>query len=352
MTGNRKYVKRGQALIIRDDPQRRGEVTGVNRNKVGAPFQYAESLFMALAVVKSMTGLPYRHLQGMLIETLGDGDLPCYTTIYRRFQALDVKRHDGVFTVTGGGTVPVRLAVDSTGLKQHNRGEWIRHKWKIRRGFVKLHVMVDVDTRKILAVQVTCDRAGDSPMLVPLLDEVLEAVTRTCRAQDSGAGPAYAGCCLYEDAAYASRDNVTACRDRGVESRIKLGVNSSGRGKGTGDAWGMAVREQLDGSADSRVWKMSNDEKKRLREEWKKKAGYGKRWLVEIVFSAFKRMFGEHLYSLKWKNMVQEVRIKVAAYNMLVDMGQERCNVKHARPVHVPSEREELCNTLVPEITF
>ena len=83
----------------------------------------------------------------------------------------------------------------------------------------------------------------------------------------------------------------------------------------------MAVREQLGGSADSRVWKILNDEKKRLREEWKKKAGYGKRWLVEIVFSAFKRMFGEQLYSLKWKNMVQEVRIKVAAYNMLVDRG-------------------------------
>ena len=66
----------------------------------------------------------------------------------------------------------------------------------------------------------------------------------------------------------------------------------------------MAVREQLGGSADSRVWKISNDEKKCLREEWKKKVEYGKRWLVEIVFSAFKRMFGEeHLYSLKWKNM-------------------------------------------------
>ena len=29
-----------------------------------APFQYAESLFAALTVVKSMAGLPYRHLQG------------------------------------------------------------------------------------------------------------------------------------------------------------------------------------------------------------------------------------------------------------------------------------------------
>ena len=238
MTDNRTCVRRGHALIIRDDPQRYVKVMGADRNSAGAPFQYAESLFAALAMVKSMTGLSYRHLQGMLTGTLDDEDSPCYTTIHRRFQALDVKRHDGVFTVTGGGTAPVRLAVDSTGLKQHNRGEWIRHKWKIRRGFVKLHVMVDVDTKKILAVQVADDRAWDSPMFVPLLDEALEVVTRTCQVQDSGAWPADAGCCLYGDAAYASRDNVTACRDRGVESRIKIEVNSSGRGKGTGDTWG------------------------------------------------------------------------------------------------------------------
>ena len=42
---------------------------------------------------------------------------------------------------------------------------------------------------------------------------------------------------------------------------------------------------------------------------------------MEIVFSAFKRMFGEHLYSLKWKNMIQEGNLKVAAYNKLIDMG-------------------------------
>ena len=68
-----------------------------SRNKVGAPFQHAESLLAALAAVKSMAGLPYRHLQGMPVETLGDLDTPCYTTIYRRFQALGVKRNGCVF---------------------------------------------------------------------------------------------------------------------------------------------------------------------------------------------------------------------------------------------------------------
>ncbi len=122
-TDNEKYVKRGQVLVIQDDPQTDREVAAANRHKVGAPFLYAESLFAALAVVKSITGLPYRHLQGMLMMTLADGDALCYTTIFRMLQSLDVKREGNVFTVTGNGAMPVSLAVDSTEPKQHNRGD-------------------------------------------------------------------------------------------------------------------------------------------------------------------------------------------------------------------------------------
>ena len=46
MTDNKKYVKCGQALILKDDPQRRKK--GANMNKTGASFQYAGSLFAAL----------------------------------------------------------------------------------------------------------------------------------------------------------------------------------------------------------------------------------------------------------------------------------------------------------------
>ncbi len=38
MTDNRKYIKRGQALIIRDDPQRYEEVAGANKNKEGGDY--------------------------------------------------------------------------------------------------------------------------------------------------------------------------------------------------------------------------------------------------------------------------------------------------------------------------
>ena len=68
-TDSEKYVKRYQEPVIRNDPQ---------RLKAGAPLRYAESLFVALTVVKSMTGLSYRRLPGMLMMTLGDWDALCY----------------------------------------------------------------------------------------------------------------------------------------------------------------------------------------------------------------------------------------------------------------------------------
>ena len=40
MTDSEKCVKRGQVLVIQDDPQRHEEAA--NKNKADAPFQYAE----------------------------------------------------------------------------------------------------------------------------------------------------------------------------------------------------------------------------------------------------------------------------------------------------------------------
>ena len=37
----------------------------------------------------------------------------------------------------------------------------------------------------------------------------------------------------------------------------------------------------------------------------------GDRWIVEEVFSAFKRMFDEHVISHKRENMIHELKIKV-----------------------------------------
>jgi len=74
---------------------------------------------------------------------------PDYTVIHKKICKMSIK------------TKPIKsknivLAIDSTGIKVTNRGNWIAHKWQDKRkGFLKIHVGVDVDTKQILAVKIT-----------------------------------------------------------------------------------------------------------------------------------------------------------------------------------------------------
>ena len=68
------------------------------------------------------------------------------------------------------------IAVDSTGIKVTNRGEWILDKWKkkrrIRKGFIKIHVVVDTKIKKIVSMSVTKEDVHDGKMLKELVDDV------------------------------------------------------------------------------------------------------------------------------------------------------------------------------------
>ena len=106
---NEKYVRHGQELVVRDDPQRRVEIRGTSRHKAGAPFRYADSLFVALAIIKSITSLLYRHLQGMLAMTPRDEGSPDYATIYKRLQSWVSRRTATHSQSPAGKCCPLRL---------------------------------------------------------------------------------------------------------------------------------------------------------------------------------------------------------------------------------------------------
>ena len=55
-------------------------------------------------------------------------------------------------------------------------------------------------------------------------------------------------------------------------------------------------------------------------QKWKDSVSYGQRWIVETVFSCIKRMFGEHVYSIKFKNMVKEMMLKASLYNRMISI--------------------------------
>ncbi|MGA9845822.1 MAG: transposase, partial [Nitrososphaeraceae archaeon] len=62
------------------------------------------------------------------------------------------------------------IALDSTGIKVANRGEWIRHKWHVRKGYLKIHLAVDIKNKKIISLEVTSEEVHDGKLLKKLVD--------------------------------------------------------------------------------------------------------------------------------------------------------------------------------------
>ena len=448
-----KYIERGAALILDAEEGKEAELKKANRHKNGHPLVYTESLIMSVALVRSMLGMPYRQLAGFVGAMLGPENVPSYGHLRERINRLDVKIVDN-FVLASSKPGMIRLVVDSSGLRQHNCGSWIAKKWKTKRGFVKIHFLIDADTKKVLGLKVTDESVGDPTVFQGMFDDVLrmlgpvpkrftdmeieekarigairvaaqddvdEVVTAAIReaagdikVEVAGAvasvgvevakgaasvgvevakgaasvgvevakgaasvgvevakgaasvGVEIAGATTAEtanmkprqnrmpsnpaavrrtinkiakeavsdishtpfvivlgDRAYATRTIIEAVKKAGFVPGILFKKNAKDAGENPGDPWDEQACDQL-GAGEQNVASLPTEDKVANREEWKKLNGYGKRWIVEIVFASFKRMFGESVSSLTKEAIIQEVRIKVAIYNGLIDKEMAR----------------------------
>ena len=114
--------------------------------------------------MRSYFHLPYRQTEGVVIAHAGTKvpGIPHYSTISRRINRLEIKINEKL----GNDIV---IALDSTGIKVANRGEWIRHKWHVRKGYLKLHVAVDIKNKKIISLEVTSEEVHDDGMMLSKL---------------------------------------------------------------------------------------------------------------------------------------------------------------------------------------
>jgi len=84
-------------------------------------------------------------------------DVPDHLTLNRRIRKLTIP-----VDIDISNNNIYELAIDSTGYKVSNRGDWIREKWKRRKGYIKLHIAVDIKSKKIVSLEVTDESVGDS----------------------------------------------------------------------------------------------------------------------------------------------------------------------------------------------
>lgn len=207
--------------------------------------------------------------------------IPDYTTIHKRINKLDVKIDQEI------GNDDIVIAVDSTGIKVANRGEWMRDKWKKRRGFLKIHVGVDTNSKKIVSLKITDERSHDAQHL----PAIVEQASRHGKVVKALADPAY-----------DSKNNFSYLYNNDIVPGIKVRKNSSFK-SGCCYPRKMAVISQLTNY-----------------QYWKDSASYGKRWIVESVFSVLKRIFGEHVMAHKRQNMVKELQLKASLYNRFMNV--------------------------------
>ena len=278
---NESLVRRGQVLLDFDVVDRWDlELSQMNLGKVGEPYCYPDSFIELLGYMRAYFHLPYRQTEGVVrahaANRIIPSSIPNYSTINRRVNRLDIKINQHV----GNDIV---IALDSTGIKVANRGEWMRHKWHVRRGYLKIHVAVDIKKKRILSLEVTSEEVHDGEVLKKLIDIVSEnnKVKR-----------------VLADGMYNSNKNFQYLSKNHIKPGIKTRSNSKVKSTNC-SARNIAVLRQQTSL-----------------KRWKRSVSYGYRWMSETVFSSIKRTFGEHVTARKFPYMVKEIFLKAALYNM------------------------------------
>ncbi len=153
-----------------------------------------------------------------------------------------------------------------------------------RRGFLKIHVAVDVKSKQITGLEITDDKSHDSKSFISLVEQSKKFGNIITTLADG---------------AYDTKSDFSYLYHEGIIAGIKTRKNSS-------------VKTDCYLRRKSVLAQIFNYEL------WKHSMSYGNRWIVESVFSAFKRMFGEYVISHKRENMIHELKMKVCLYNKMI----------------------------------
>jgi len=282
---NEKLVKRGEFYIRPIFLAKwKFEIKQMNAGKVGQPYLYPKSMIESLAILHCKS-FDYRALEGIMrVLSKMNYNFPVidYSQICRRVNDLEVsfETHEENLIV----------AIDGSGEKVGNRGDWIRHKWKVQRGWIKVVIMGAKNKKgKKLIVDI---RVGNEN-----LDE-RKSARGMIRKNQSKIDKAIL------DGLHDVRRTFNLCEEYGIPTAIKIRKGANKKALGSPRRKEEVIIYQS-----------------MPHEEWVREKDYGDRWpLSEGLFSADKRIFGETVRATKKRNMYHEVKLKFWAYNELLNL--------------------------------
>jgi hypothetical protein len=141
--------------------------------------------------------LPFRQTEG-IAQWHAKGKLPSipdHSTINRRINKLDIEIKDTDSKSKEFEDDYITIAIDSTGIKVTNRGQWMKDKWNVKKkGYLKIHIAVDIKTKKILSIKITDEHVHDGKALPELVENIIKPDNVTTIGK------------LFADGAYDSND--------------------------------------------------------------------------------------------------------------------------------------------------
>jgi len=286
-------VRRGEILFSYEFLDNWGsELKGMNKNKKGKPFIFPDSFILVIGYIRYSFHLPYRQTEGIIKatgKTLPEKS-PSYGHICKRINKLNVNINNGrEKNDDDDDDRYIIIAADSTGIKLTNRGQWMDEKWNVlnRKGYLKIHIAVNIKTNEILALEVTDEKVHDgSRMLKKLVNHVLD--NRGIMIES-----------VLADGAHDTNTNFQFLEQKGITPGIKVRKNSI-----------ISIRNNSLRNREVRL--QTKDDLLK----WKAKRKYGHRWIAETAFSTIKRIFGEYVSATRFQNMVKEMMIKISLYNL------------------------------------
>ena len=179
------------------------------------------------------------------------------------------------------------VAVDSTGLSTDRYARWVDDRTKedkVRRKWVKVHIICGVRTNIVTSVMVTQGESSDSPQFKRLL-----AVTKRNFSPKE----------ISADAGYISGENMRHALLAGAAPFIMFKSNNA-----------------IDADCKCTLWKnMLRLFKERY---WVYMSHYNQRSNVETTFSMIKAKFGGRLRSVDSRAQINEALLKILCHNICV----------------------------------
>jgi len=287
-TYNEQLVKRGEFFLDLNFVENwQEELATMNYGKMGAPFQFPNSLIELQAVWHSKR-IPCRMIEGITRQLAKMGkvlDYNDYTTANRRINKLACKL-----------AVPISnnltLFSDGTGLQVVESGEYLREKYgKKNRRWVQVVIFGDPDTKEPVSFEVNLIQKSE---LDSAKRQLAELKSKKVHLDCFGGDGSYDEIALWNQLVYA-----------GIEPIIKPDKN--------------AIVPSGSRERDKNVLER-NDLGYDL---WSREHGYGHRWpATEGIFSAVKRIFGEQIHARSERGIIQEAKLKFWAYQKMKRYGE------------------------------